>query len=53
MTKESENTSVTAQSPNNVPHKNFNFQIDGISVGLFCLSFITRIWKLETPRSIV
>ncbi|KAG7168966.1 O-mannosyltransferase 1-like [Homarus americanus] len=35
------------------PPLELSFNLDGMSVTLFILSFVTRIWKLETPRGIV
>lgn len=31
----------------------FNFSLDAFSCILFFISFVTRVWKLETPRSVV
>lgn len=35
------------------PPIELSLRLDGMSLSLFVVSFLTRIWKLETPRGIV
>ncbi|XP_071520863.1 protein O-mannosyltransferase 1 isoform X1 [Panulirus ornatus] len=48
--KKSKNANKTSSAP---PPLELSLRLDGMSVSIFVLSFITRIWKLETPRGIV
>lgn len=50
-TRQKSKTSTKSASP--APPLELSLRLDGMSVSLFVLSFITRIWRLDSPKGIV
>lgn len=44
---------LTDSLPTTKPPLELSLRLDGMSISLFILSFITRVWRLESPRGIV
>jgi len=51
--KSKKNTTSTTTTTSTPPPLQLSLRLDGMSITLFILSFITRIWRLDTPKGIV